>query len=133
MIDGKELRKGNVVRCLVHLPIGFFTPRLPYTEITEIKGGVVETSVGTDKYKDIAPIALTPDIILRSGGKRITDNLFLFSANDGSIPNVYLMQDGDKYFLTNSDKEIYSIAIDSVHRLQNIYFALTGIELKIIL
>jgi len=133
MIDGRELRKGNIVRCLVHLPIGFYTPSLPYTEITEIKNGYVETSVGTDKYKDIAPVELTPDIILRSGGKRESDNSFIFSADMDNIPDVYLLQDGDKFYLCNKNKEIYSISIESVHHLQNMYFSLTGIDLKVIL
>ncbi len=133
MIDGRELRKGNVVRCLVHLPIGFYTPTLPYTEITEVRSGYVETSVGTDKYKDIAPIGLTTDIILRSGGKRATDTSFVFSDNDEKTPDIYLLQEEDAFYLTNKRKEKISIAIDSVHKLQNLYFALTGIDLKIIL
>ncbi|WP_029905867.1 hypothetical protein [Prevotella sp. 10(H)] len=133
MIDGRELRKGNIVRRLVHLPIGYNRPMLPFTEITEVKSGYVETTFGTDKYSEIAPIQLSKDILLRSGGKRISDKEILFSENKADTPNFYILMDSDKFYFSKENGEKLSIAIASLHQFQNLYYDITGNEVKIIL
>jgi len=133
MIDSKELRKGNVVRRLVHLPIGYHIPILPYTEITEIKSAYVETSMGTDKYSEIAPIPLSIDILSRSGGHKHSDNCVVFDTDNPDFPHIYLLREDDKFYITNENKEKCSMPIQFLHHFQNLYFDLTRKELKVIL
>jgi len=133
MIDSKELRIGNFVRRLVHLPIGYHTPTLPFTEITEVKSSFAETSTGTDKYSEIAPIALSMDILSRSGGTKHSENCIIFDSENPDIPNIYLLKESEKFYLTNEKKEKCSVPIEYLHHFQNLYFDLTGKEIKIIL
>lgn len=133
MIDGKELRKGNVVRRLVHLPIGFHRPSLPFTEVLEIKSSYVETTMGSDKYSEIAPIDLSMDILSRSGGKKHSDKCVVFDSENADYPHVYVLKDSDKFYLSNDKKEKCSRPIEFLHLFQNLYFDLTGEELKVIL
>ncbi|MDR2948052.1 MAG: hypothetical protein LBV71_02475 [Prevotella sp.] len=133
MMDSKELRKGNVVRRLVHLPIGYHTPTLPYTEITEVRSAYVETSMGTDKYNEIAPIPLSTDILSRSGGTKHSDSCIIFDTDNTDIPHIYLLHEADKFYLSSESKGKCSMPIEFLHHFQNLYFDLTGKELKVIL
>lgn len=133
MIDSRELRKGNIVRRLVHLPIGYHTPTLPYTEVVEIRDNYVETRMGTDKYNEIDPVTLSMDILSRSGGKKHSDNCVIFDPDSADMPHIYLMREGDKFFLSNEKSEKCSMPIESLHHFQNLYFDVTGRELKVIL
>lgn len=133
MIDGRELRKGNVVRRLVHLPIGYNRPMLPFTEITEVKSGFVETTFGTDKYSEIAPIQLSTDILFRSGGKKVSENKIMFGEDNPDIPNLYILMDSDKFYFVSENGDKLSIPLSSLHQFQNLYFDITGKEVKIIL
>ncbi|MDU1892261.1 MAG: hypothetical protein E6767_16375 [Dysgonomonas sp.] len=132
-MDGRELRKGNIVRRLVHLPIGYHTPTLPFAEITEVREEYVETSMGTDKYSEIAPIPLSMDILSRSGGTKHSEKCIIFNTEIASLPHLYVIQDSNEFYLSNSNEEKYSIPIEYLHHFQNIYFDLTGTELRIIL
>lgn len=132
-MDSKDLRKGNIVRRLVHLPIGYYTPTLPYAEITEIKGSLVETTMGTDKYDEIAPIDLSMDILSRSGGTKHSESCIIFDTDNPDLPHIYLLLEADKFYLSNESKEKYSMPIEFLHHFQNLYFDLTGNELKVIL
>lgn len=129
MINMQELRKGNMVKCLSHLPIGYYMPSYPHTEVLEIKDTAVETEAGTHKYREIAPIPLTEEIILKSGGIK-TDQTYIFKNNETDPLPVSILMDGGQFFLEIKNEK-YSISIDSVHHLQNLYFALKGTEIKI--
>jgi len=131
MINMQELRKGNMVKCLSHLPIGYYMPSYPHTEILEIKDNGVETEAGTHKYKDIAPIILTEEIILKSGGIR-NENTFILKESETDPLPIPLWKDENKFYLGNSNEK-YSVGIESVHHLQNLYYALKGSEIKITL
>lgn len=136
MIDNRELRIGNLVRRLVHLPIGYHTPTLPYTEVLEIRGAYAETGMGSDKYDEIAPISLSMDILSRSGGEKHSENCIVFRTENPEgleIPPVYLLREDDKFYLSNEKKEKCSVAIEFLHHFQNLYFGITGTELKVIL
>lgn len=129
MINMQELRKGNMVKCLSHLPIGYYMPSYPHTEVLEIKDSGVETEAGSHKYKEIAPIILTEKIILESGGIKV-DDTYVFRDNETDPLPIPVRLEGDQFFLGNKNEK-YSIAIDSVHHLQNLYYALKGTEIKI--
>jgi len=131
MIDIKELRKGNLVRCLSHLPIGYHPSYLPITEIFEIKEGYVETSGGSHRYRDIAPVPLTEEILLEAGGVASENNTILFTEEEAPF-SLSFQKDIDKfYLLVNGER--HSVGIDSVHYFQNVYFFLKGkdIDMKL--
>lgn len=133
MIDSRELREGNIVRRLVHLPIGYYIPTQPFAEIKEIKSSYVETSMGTDKYSEIGPITLSMDILSRSGGTKHSEKCMIFDTDNPDMPHIYLLYEADKFYLSNEAKDKCSMPIDSLHHFQNLYFDLTGRELKVIL
>ncbi|GEM_PF-847532 len=130
MIEMRELRKGNMVKCLSHLPIGYHVSSFPYTEIYEIKDNSVETEAGTHKYKDIAPIPLTEEILVKAGGLKLRENEYLFRDGDSDpIPISLLMESGMFYLGNNESKQ--SVRISSVHHFQNLYYVLKGKEVFI--
>lgn len=131
MIKEEELRKGNVVKCLTRLPIGFNTPLLAHSEIVELRTNVVETNEGFYKYRDIAPIVLTEAILLKSGGQKKSDTEITFIDYDTDIPDLNLKIEGEKFYLSDEDGEKYSVPIESVHHFQNLYYALKKKEINI--
>ena len=130
MVSIRELRKGNIVRCLTRLPIGFNSPKLPHSEIVELRLDWVETNEGFYKYKDIDPIPLTEDILINSGGKKEKENQIVF--HTGANIDIVLIKNNAQFFLGNSKKR-YSVAIESLHHFQNLYFVLTQREISITL
>ncbi|MDU1903558.1 MAG: hypothetical protein E6772_02135 [Dysgonomonas sp.] len=135
MVDSKELRRGNYIKCTVHLPIGYNKSKTFYTRITEIRDNYVETDSGIHKYSEVSPIDLTEKILLNSGGKKVTDNEIIFgdSSVDSHVPIISIVMDSDNFYLDNDSGEKYSVPIESVHHFQNIYFDLTGREVTVFL
>jgi len=131
MIDKKEIRLGNTIRCIHHLPVGFNAPLLIHADIGEIREYMVETADGFYKYKDIGPVPLTEDILLKTGLKKITDTEYIFSKSDENGVDIYLIKEMNSFFLSTEKGGKYSIAIESLHQLQNLYFVLTGRELYV--
>lgn len=130
MIDINELRRGNQVKCLTNLPIGFHISFYPMARILEIKENVVETETGTHKYRDIAPIPLSEEILVNNGGNKISDKEIVFRDNENDLlPIALLMEENSFYLGDQSGKR--SIAIESVHQFQNIYYALKGKDIRI--
>jgi len=132
MIDAKELRIGNLIKCIVHLPIGYYQPSLLFSEIMEIRAGSVETNVSTHKYREIGPIKLTEDILLSSGGRKVSENEILFNEGDAGQLLVYKNTDSGKFYLGINGECKTTISIDAVHNFQNIYYDLLGKDVKII-
>lgn len=81
-------------------------------------------------YRDIKPIPLTEEWLLKLGFEFINQNWPL-KIKDPYIwkTNITLFADGH-YYLTIDGKKI-SYKIEYVHQLQNLYFALTQKELTI--
>ncbi len=78
-----------------------------------------------DDIKNIKPIPLTEEWLLKFGFRHVMNNWYNLHAN-GNTFNVYLFEDG-RYRV-----EIVSQSIgvfEFVHTLQNLYFALTNKEL----
>ena len=125
MIDEKELRKGNIIKCLTRLPIGFNNPVLAHAEIVELRTSTVETNEGYYRYKDIGPIPLTEEILLKSGGQKKSENEIIFADyNNLDIPDLTLIIEGEKFYLSTENGGIYSVVIESVHHFQNLYYAI---------
>lgn len=118
-ISPNELRIGNWVEYNVNFP-----PTEPI-QINEINKN--------DDFSDCNPIPLTPEILLACGFKDNEQN----NSFDIEIKNCGILSfDKDDYsaLITGSLKEL-GFATNSlykcIHQLQNLYFSLTGEELKI--
>ena len=131
MIEPRELRKGNFVKCLVHLPIGFYKPKLSYSEIIELRSSEVETTEGFHKYKDIGPIQLTEEVLLKCGGTKITDDRFILKSYNNEIEDIIVIVDSTNFYLGDNKNNKFSTSIESLHHLQNLFFDLTNTELNI--
>ena len=104
-MKANELRIGNWV--------------LINTMITKINMARYIGDIDDDKI--IAePIPLTEEWLLKFGLKTGYNHLFGFITKDY---NTYYLEDGEGYNITSKP-------IEYVHQLQNLYFALTGEELK---
>ena len=122
MIKANELRVGNVV--LKHR--FFLGERWTWGRISH--EDIYSIACGNDK--DYKPIPLTEEWLLKLG----------FSSNKhGYVFNMFRIK---KYvtgffygyipiFLDDIDEDIDDVEIKYVHQLQNLYFALTGEELKL--
>lgn len=131
MVEKKELRIGNTIRCMHHLPVGFNAPLLIHADIIEIREYLIETNNGFYKYKDIGPVPLTEDILLKAGIKKITETEYIYSKTDEKGVDIYLTREINSFFLSSEKGGKYSIAIENLHQLQNLFFILTGKELYI--
>ena len=131
MIDPKYLRIGNLVSCQA---IGdTYTDRKPYYgeciyAVTGLRGEFVWLDIGHDAEQKVPcdhvqPIPITEERLKMAGFVPEGISGHTYSLNDSTI---LVQTDGRIFYLTTcSDVELYYI-----HQLQNLYFALTGEELK---
>jgi len=131
MIEAKEIRIGNLVKYLVHLPVGYNHPSMSVTEIIEVREDMVQTTNGYHKYREIGPITLTEEILIKSGGIKTSDNFITFTDTDTITPEVVIFIEDEHFYLSNNDGEKYSVPLQSVHQFQNLFFTLLGKEVKI--
>lgn len=130
MVDMKELRKGNMVKCLTHLPIGYHVSTFPFTKILEIKYTSVETEAGNHSYKDIGPIILTEELLIDAGANKVSDAEFVFRDGESDPLPLSIIKENDKYYFSNNNTKL-SINIETVHHFQNLYYALKGKDVAI--
>lgn len=124
MIDKKELRIGNLLKCgdkIVEVEdIGDTGINLQWLH---------EMSHYDYDYNQLSPIELTPEWLEKIGEKCTDINGWEYQIRVGALK---------WYFRWNTEwySEIGGIYIDSkvqyVHQMQNLYFALTGKEISII-
>ena len=130
-----ELRIGNLVYVTDNLT------NLIFKEITPINIHNLMHLTGWDKSPvdiEFEPIPLTEEFLLKFGFKNIDKGGNDFITYTDSEHNYYLQidvrrKDGKYLILDNSfdDLRAFSMVdIEYVHQLQNLYFALTGNELK---
>lgn len=131
MLKSKELRVGNLVKCAKHLPIGFHAPKLVYAEVVEVREASVETNEGVYKYRNLGPLKLTEEILLKTGGVKNEDNEYTIKTHHIHYPNITLIEENGFFYLSDGNKNKLGMAFDSVHHLQNLYFILTNSDLPI--
>lgn len=131
MIDPKELRIGNYVRSLKNNSNLCFGGNLPFWEVT-----IDDILHILNNPKNYEPIPLTEDWLVKFGFEVTDDNPKQKSYYEGDI-----LFDMVCFKFSNSEKKgsnggfyCYEINdgntyINSVHQIQNLYFALTGQEL----
>lgn len=128
MINPKQLRLGNYIQdrggkvlridFMKHVQEGYDTK---VGQLMHIEGEEVHPMT---EYSDYAnPIQLTEEWLLRLGFEKEDDVFYKIKDSEGWL----LTNDGE---LTKSISEFY-ICVRFVHQLQNLYFALTGEELKL--
>lgn len=130
MIRPRDLRIGNLVKCIRHLPIGFHAPVLSYSEIVEIREDSIELNEGVYKYRNINPLKLTEDILLKSGATKGEDNLFTFETRKSHYPQLSLIEENGFYYLSDGNGNKLGVHFDSVHHFQNLYYILVGTDIN---
>lgn len=134
-MKASELRIGNLVYVTDNLT------NLIFKEITPINIHNLMHLTGWDKSPvdiEFEPIPLTEEFLLKFGFANIDKGDNDFITYTDSEHNYYLQidvrrKDGKYLILDNSfdDLRAFSMVdIEHVHQLQNLYFALTGNELK---
>lgn len=125
----KELRIGNLVDTV-------YEPKK--VRITSIRDGFVSANfsdkvIETISLKSINPIPLTEEILLKCGfeAKSIYDNFILNGIEIMSTIRIISTNERKSFYLDGNIPDFIKIKIESLHQLQNIYFALTGEELEI--
>lgn len=121
MIDPKELRIGNLVEWY-GVPL----------KVTGIRDGIYTESpprhlVENLPMCDINPIPISPEWLERFGFYRHRDS---FSLSFGIYDAEFDTKNGYFYLSCNEYEDLVE-HIKYVHQLQNLYFALTGEELKV--
>lgn len=89
---------------------------------------------------DLFPIPLTEQILISSGFKKFShepgytlgdDDEKSERCDEYSLGKLSIMDWGNGFILSNSNSFDLRIELKSLHQLQNLYFALTGKELKV--
>lgn len=113
-------------------PIGYNRPSIIVARISEINENSVEINKGIYRYRDIAPIFLTENILINSGGNKVSDKEISFK-DKNKIPtseDFSVVIDSDKFYLNSKDYKDLSVNIESVLQFQNIYYDLKGKEIS---
>lgn len=113
-----ELRLGNII------DIKFDDGKEGYWSWSYVKvNDLVSMEVFPDIYR---PIPLTKEWIYKLNLSRIgfNDDGDIY-CNNGNRDDIWIQEDNNKFFI----QEYKDYKIEYVHQLQNLYFALTGIEL----
>lgn len=127
MIDPKEFRIGNLV-CIAHESDG------PIAIVTQVRQhGAMAVICGSENYHEaefLLPIPLAPEWLERMGFIRDRNGWYIkgakFSLTDQFFP-CWL----DRMLWPQDIPDFRRLSIEHVHQLQNLYFALTGEEIKI--
>ncbi len=114
-MKAEELRIGNIIKTV--------GGRLPYWEVT-----FADFEPISENPENYQPIPLTEEWLLKFGFEKRKDDSEYYAFN-----GFYLDSDYIPFTMCNSSGiwDCYAIKQVYVHQLQNLYFALTGEELKI--
>jgi hypothetical protein len=133
-MTAQELRLGNIFYRIdrsnkVHLPIEIPMKVLEINMFEVLAYFTYENpanmpSIPVIAMKDISPIELSPDILLKAGFKEILNGDYWMHEQLGEKITLYLPYFSMNYY-------IRSVLIKYLHTLQNFFYALTGEELLI--
>ena len=119
-MKANELRIGNYVFSAEDNKTG---------EVLQIdSSGIIFANKNGNRWQDlknIQPISLTEETLLKSGFRKSKSGMYLFDKFSFDLSDFEFGVESDYYYLTISENIKY------LHQLQNLYFALTGQELEI--
>lgn len=118
MIKLNELRYFNFLHYFVKGE-GFLLTKIDWQDLKHLEENP------KDFNKDYKPITLTHDWLKRLGFTSLLNDRGVFQNNIVSIQERTIENDSELRFYYNHKRIMY------VHELQNLFFALTGIELEI--
>lgn len=125
MIDAKDLKIGNWIfdaECEPH-----------YFQVEEIRK-YVGTQLwafyrkGSIKAKEVMPIELTPELLIKCGFKKTADGYRL------DLEDCYLIGDDEEVWQAREFADIeytFTVGKKYLHQLQNLYYEICGKELEI--
>ena len=125
MINANELRLGN------WLQWNLMPDCAKYFQVTGLyQGSVISINNGSFNVlidRMHSPIPITPEILLKCGFEETEEKLFIKDIDSGTLfINFYTKKSGISTHLS-----AFEINIWQLHQLQNLYFTLTGEELKV--
>ena len=125
-MKANELRVGNHIQNGIVVEIKHTVSRIKYLYLGK------EERYCFNDYADLIPIPLTEEWLVKSGFEKVDDSFFLkgFEVWQTDCGN----EKGNEYvgfFYPLRDRGMMDLEIKFIHQLQNLYFALTGEELKI--
>lgn len=140
-MKAKDLRKGNIVK---NDKLDIFKKNYIILSARDIYNLAVFESAQSvdDKYKCFEPIRITEEWLLKFGANKTIINNKFYEYNIACTPIGY-KADYVLSFRFINDKivkfwwrpvmggDMHSFKCDFIHELQNLYFALTGVELVI--
>jgi len=136
MIQAHELRINNWVTHR-HFPYDFFSIRSLSKDRVHMINIVDKDGYAIDyELSDLHPIELSPDILKKLGFERNRNGEPSIEIND-IASHLELMAGVDHYYYPSftqtpqgdEERTVYFNRINSVHQLQNLYYALTGQEI----
>lgn len=126
MTTPTNIKAGRIGDMVWHVVLG-------YSKILEIRNDGISVCnpsnsnnaifVPNDKLNRIEPIPLTEEILLKCGFEKVREYLHIDN-------EIVIQKDANGYYSHINSGNIY---INSLHQLQNLYFALTGEELQVTL
>ena len=130
-MKANELRIGNLVY-FNHCDYDIFTPmKINYTQNPNLLGLEMVT-VNRIEYNNIKPIPLTNEYLFKLGFEKISgwDDQVYYREKDWRKKgySFFELQLNNKGFIFT---DFNNIIIESVHQLQNLFFALTNNELTL--
>ena len=131
-MEARELRIGNLIKSgngiykVVAVSVQGVEIMIPYDKDVNSQSGHILNSASTI----INPIPLTEEWLVKFG---FIDNDWIFYIDDFKISwsvRIVSTQERSVFYLDGDVPESFKIRLYYVHQLQNLYFALTGTELK---
>lgn len=132
MVDNKELRLGNILKGTTREGSVLVAPvhEIMDSEVSLIFEGLAHKFT----HDRIDPIPLTPEILEKAGFEKIGDNgyiIYEFEDEKNANEGFYVECEGDGYAYYYPSNTAMDVQINYLHQLQNLFFCLTGEELKI--
>lgn len=125
MIDVKELRLGSYIYDENLYP-------QQVSEITNFNRVCFGSNRIVEDLQNCTPIPLTEELLLKCGFEELYSDSkgYIYGINGVKFLRCYF--DTPSFSIeTDENSELFDKPIDNLHQLQNLYFALTGKELKI--
>ena len=129
-----ELRIGNLVSFRGRMATVYQVSR---SEISIMYKGYIkeidEVCRSTVSIKDIEPVRITEEILIKSGFYKDEDSIrfYIKHVMNSSICAFRVLLSNTGLYFPNTSNVEWGVNVTGVHQLQNLYFAITGQELSV--